>query len=221
MERKYGNRTIVTNELFRGSHQQWEKTWTEVLPVLEGKHCILDAGCGEHLWSASDYEVVGCDKWQSYDDRSARPANVVDVDLCGPWPFESGAFSGVTAIELLEHMENPWHIIREATRIASRFVVLSSPAVLSPLSKKIFAATGELWGFTEAQRRNSKHTTPIFPWQVAMMAKACGWKVRKEWVLRDHLAWASDVVPEAVRGIIDSEPVQESIWLAVLVPEAR
>lgn len=211
-------RRVITNREFRGSEQQWGHAWQCAIPKSEGVGRILDAGCGEHIWIADDYDVVRCDNWQHYEKRSGAPQGVIDVDLEGVWPFDNKTFDGVTLVEVLEHTENPWHVLREAVRVSKSFVLLATPFVMSDLSKALFSRTGVLWGFTDDQRRKSRHITPIFPWQVEMMAEEAGWVVDETWELRASLAWAYDVTPESVHDMIRQKTVRRSAFMARLVP---
>jgi ubiquinone/menaquinone biosynthesis C-methylase UbiE len=43
-------------------------------------------------------------------------------------PFEDGAFEVVTALEVLEHQQDPAALARETIRLASRFVIASVPS---------------------------------------------------------------------------------------------
>jgi 2-polyprenyl-3-methyl-5-hydroxy-6-metoxy-1,4-benzoquinol methylase len=59
------------------------------------------------------------------------------VDLNERWPYRSEAFDYVVCIEAVEHVESPWHMIREANRVLSEggVLFLTTPNVLSIKSR--------------------------------------------------------------------------------------
>jgi SAM-dependent methyltransferase len=88
-----------------------------------------------------------------------RAANLNDPI---PQEFEA-AFNCVTAIELIEHLENPRHLLRQCYRALrpGGILVLSTPNIESPIALAQFLRTGESRWFTEFEYRNDGHITPI------------------------------------------------------------
>ena len=150
-----------------------------MIPAIE-KGKVLDVGCGEHIWSSSGWTISRCDNFEQYlDEERKLPKSVLDVDLNKDWPYVSDEFDGVTAVDVIEHLENIWHFFREATRVSRGFVIIATPNTTSKVSKAIFQRYGRLWSFTENSVRTSHHITPIFLWQIKLAAKKCGWRVDK------------------------------------------
>lgn len=211
-------RHIQSNGCFRGTRDQWELFWGEVLPPL-GEGCrVLDAGCGEHRWTASDFEVVSCDCWQTYKNREEAepPEWVDDVDLDHPWPYPDDSFYAVACLEVIEHLENPWHFTREATRVATDLVVISTPNPCSPLSTALLTQLGRPWGFLPSQLHVNRHLSPVFPWQIELMVERVGWMLEPFRYLDG--VFPPRLVPTALRDLAARRPTSKSM-VAVLRPE--
>lgn len=156
---------------FRGT----ESTWPVILPLLpKGGGTVLDAGSGEHTWSSPGWEVHRCDSGQHYAD-GRRLSGVDVVDLNGMWPYSDRQFTGIIAADVVEHLESMWHFFREAFRVASSFVVISTPNVESMMSRTMFKRSGWLWGFFPQEIEKSGHLTPIFRWQLEKVCQRSGW----------------------------------------------
>ncbi|MEZ6185800.1 MAG: class I SAM-dependent methyltransferase [Planctomycetota bacterium] len=114
----------------------------KVLGILRGFQpgSLLDLGSGRgtFLWPLLEalpwVEVSALDR----DPRRVRDLDAVrqggvtrlsavEGDL-GELPFDDGAFDGVTALEVLEHVDDPARAVRELLRVARRFVVASVPS---------------------------------------------------------------------------------------------
>lgn len=169
----------------RGTVFVWEAIWRMLGPGIKS---VLDAGCGENTWGKEGIVVTRCDNSQVYHDREGRLDGVDDVDLNGRWPYEDDSFDCVVAADVIEHLENPWHFVREATRVSRKTVIISTPNVESVMSRVMFCRTGNLWGFDENERRLSHHITPIFAWQIKKAADQAGWKL-------DSVSYVSLSVP--------------------------
>jgi SAM-dependent methyltransferase len=106
-------------------------------------------------------------------------ARCVRVDLREGTPFENGSFDSILCIECIEHLENPFHLVRELTRILSPGgeVILSTPNVLSTNARSKFFTTGYLPHFDDLACRWQRqvelgfqaHIMPIpFHWLMYM-----------------------------------------------------
>lgn len=93
-------------------------------------------------------EFVECDL---NDDFSTRIARRFDVIL---------------AIEIVEHLENPRHFLREVRLLLKSpgFVLLTTPNIENPLSKAMFVRDGLFQWFTDRNYRSEGHITPISRW---------------------------------------------------------
>jgi 2-polyprenyl-3-methyl-5-hydroxy-6-metoxy-1,4-benzoquinol methylase len=100
---------------------------------------LVDVGCGRgDLWRALSSRFdryCGVDAVR-YDDFPPD-ADFLKVDLDAPgWPLADGEADVVTAVETIEHLENPWEFVRSLARLAKPggWIVVTTPNQLSGLS---------------------------------------------------------------------------------------
>lgn len=106
-----------------------------VAPVLEGGRRILDVGCGEGTIAeiARDRfkDLYGCDLSETaLREASKRGEAGVCADLDGAsLPYRDGSFDCVTCLEVIEHVFDPVHLLKELYRVlrARGQVVLTTP----------------------------------------------------------------------------------------------
>jgi 2-polyprenyl-3-methyl-5-hydroxy-6-metoxy-1,4-benzoquinol methylase len=100
---------------------------------------LVDVGCGGGaLWRALSERF---DSYCGLDavryDGFPSDAEFHQVDLDAPvWPLSDGSADLVTAVEAIEHLENPWAFARALVRLAKPggWVVITTPNQLSVLS---------------------------------------------------------------------------------------
>jgi len=214
-----GSKNVRSRGKLRGSKDAWPIIWDRLLSDRGGS--VLDAGAGEHKWSAPGWSVLGCDNYEKYVGQKREiPEGVVNVDLnAEPWPFEDNQFDGVIAADVIEHLENIWLFFREATRVSKQFVIVTTPNTTSKVSKALFERYGRFWGFTASGVRESNHITPVFPWQVALAAGRAGWRVdRREFINTPYynLPDCPDIMP-----VINKQPGRRGIIIRLASPSAE
>ena len=91
-------------------------------------------------------------------------------------------FDLVIAIEIIEHLENPFRFVRECSKILKPkgLLVLTTPNVESVYSRIVFFMTGRLYSFGEYETVRPAHITPIFNWKLDMMLEEAGFEVVSE-----------------------------------------
>ncbi len=114
----------------------------KVLGVIKGLHpdSLLDIGTGRgaFLWPLMDaFHGLPVTCIDRLDYRTADIHDVAQGGInhlqsirmdAGYLGFKNKAFDGVTLLEVLEHIPDPQPVIREACRVAKRFVILTVPS---------------------------------------------------------------------------------------------
>ena len=129
---KYG----TTNPLFGRLVSAFRSDLDELL-ALASPGSILDVGCGEGVltaeWAehAPNVRVVGVDlddpELQAQWKARRRPNLEFRVAEGSALPFGTGEFDLVAGIEVLEHVANPARTLEELTRVAERWLLISTP----------------------------------------------------------------------------------------------
>jgi len=90
-------------------------------------------------------------------------------------------FDGITAVEIMEHLENPRNFLRECGKLLKDggSMILSTPNVDNPLSKGMFLKSGIFQWFTDYHYDNDGHIMPITQWMMRKMVAEAGFTI--EW----------------------------------------
>jgi SAM-dependent methyltransferase len=115
---------------------------------------ILDMPCGAGAMAgrliAAGFSDVTC---ADIDESSFALDGVrfVKVDLRRSTPFPDGSLDVVICIECIEHLENPFHLVRELARILAQGgeVIISTPNVLSTNARSKFLSAGYFPHFSD------------------------------------------------------------------------
>ncbi|MCS7117636.1 MAG: glycosyltransferase [Thaumarchaeota archaeon] len=92
--------------------------------VLHGRTKILDVGGEDGFLFAGtgwDYTVMDLDVYEVPDGR------FIQHDADTKWPFDNDSFDVVVLGEILEHVERPNFVVKEATRVAKYMVLITVP----------------------------------------------------------------------------------------------
>jgi 2-polyprenyl-3-methyl-5-hydroxy-6-metoxy-1,4-benzoquinol methylase len=145
---KYGS----TNPLVRRLMSGFERSLDELLGVA-APSSLLDVGCGEGVlvqrWAErlGEARVVGIDLEEESIQAgwAGRPAPNLEyrVMTAEHLPFADGEFELASAIEVLEHLPDPEHTLREMARCARAHLLVSVPR--EPLWRMLNMARGAYW----------------------------------------------------------------------------
>jgi SAM-dependent methyltransferase len=109
---------------------------------------VLDAGAGQgalSLWLAQNgFEVTACELQPELFRVPEIPC--LQVDLSRPLPFADAEFDAIACVEVLEHVEDQFSLLREFHRILTPGgrLVLTVPNVLSMAARWMYFWTGFL-----------------------------------------------------------------------------
>jgi SAM-dependent methyltransferase len=113
----------MTDPFLQSGGQSDEALYSWVMSELPSQigGPLLDLGCGKGaflkgLHATGLGDLRGCDG-HAFDGVSSAPFKFIKADLNARLPFVDQQFEVVTAIEVVEHLENPRHLAREIHRI--------------------------------------------------------------------------------------------------------
>jgi len=161
-----------------GMHDQAMALFRQYVPAGSS---VLDIGAGAGAFSRrlknATYAVtaldVDPDKWLSKDIRFVR----LDIDA-GIAASIGERMDAACCLEVIEHVENPWNLLREAAAVLKPHgrLILSTPNVTSFLSRLIFLRTGQFHQFRDADLSYG-HISPITPFELTTIASRLGWRI--------------------------------------------
>jgi len=145
---KYGSANPVVRRLMAAFERDLDGLLERCAPAS-----LLDVGCGEgvvvHRWAQRmrDCRMVGVDlrepSIQAGWERHQAPNLEYRTMQGGDLPFASGEFDVASAIEVLEHVPDPDHTLREMARCATSHLLVSVPR--EPLWRMLNLARGSYW----------------------------------------------------------------------------
>jgi SAM-dependent methyltransferase len=142
---------------------------------------VLDAGAGQGAftsWLAGHgYRVIAL----GIEPSQFRfgEARFVQTNLDQGLPFPDQSVEGIAAIEVLEHLENPLGLIREASRCLQRggWLALTTPNVKSISSRLSFFVRGHHLYFGPNDYEANGHINPVSIDQIRSIAERAGMTV--------------------------------------------
>ena len=155
---------------------------------LPDKARIADLAAGEGAFSIRlrdlGHEVEAVDASSERWKVDSIPVRIADLDseFSSELAAEGGKFDAVVAIEIIEHLENPFRFVRECSKILKPggLLFLTTPNVEAVSSRLIFLYTGRLKAFGAYETVRPAHITPIFKWKLDMILDEAGFEVVHE-----------------------------------------
>jgi 2-polyprenyl-3-methyl-5-hydroxy-6-metoxy-1,4-benzoquinol methylase len=134
--------------------------------LKKGAHILdLASGSGAMCLRLQDLGMMptGCDLvTENFRLHSKVPFTTVNLNEVLPAELHQ-KFDCVLALELIEHLENPRHLLRQCFKALrpGGLLILSTPNIENPISLAQFVRTGEFRWFMPAHYKNDGHITPI------------------------------------------------------------
>jgi 2-polyprenyl-3-methyl-5-hydroxy-6-metoxy-1,4-benzoquinol methylase len=132
---------------------------------------VLDLGSGAGAWAQrlhdASYAVIACDT-EEPQQAFEFPYHKLDLNQNFGDRFGSAEFDAVCLMEVIEHLENPRHVIRQIRPLLKKggILLLTTPNASGLYSRVRFFFTGEMSMFTDEAYVASGHITPLTAWQL-------------------------------------------------------
>lgn len=149
---------------------------------------VVDLAAGEGAFSVKlkelGHEVLAVDA--SRDNWKVEEIDLqiqnLDSEFAEKILNSDNEFDAVVAIEIIEHLENPFRFARECAKLLKPggFFFVTTPNVEAILSRLIFLYTGRLNSFGEYETVRPAHITPIFKWKLDMLLEEAGFEIIRE-----------------------------------------
>jgi 2-polyprenyl-3-methyl-5-hydroxy-6-metoxy-1,4-benzoquinol methylase len=141
---------------------------------------ILDVGAGAGAFTRRllDHGFGNLEAAELRASAFAVPGlPVYPLDLNDAWAGQLlGRFDALVALEVIEHLENPWHFARQCAAAVrpGGWVLWSTPNIESSRSRLEFLLRGEFRFFRAKDFTDCGHITPLTARQVQQIAKQAG-----------------------------------------------
>jgi 2-polyprenyl-3-methyl-5-hydroxy-6-metoxy-1,4-benzoquinol methylase len=169
---------------------------------------ILDIGAGAGAFSRRllDHGFTGV---QAIELR-ARAFQVPDVpvhplNLDGPWASHfAQPFAGAVALEIIEHLENPWHFARQCAAAVKPggVVIVSTPNIESSRSRIEYLLRAEFRFFGQEEYETIGHITSLTSAQMVRAFTQAGLEFLECRPSRHKGMWKPSNPKRAVRALL-------------------
>lgn len=173
------------NQLVERTVSGLHEALVQSLPQLSYDRPILDIGCGTGAWldrlaTMGFRQLHGIDldiKQFRTDKATCSQANLDSDDL----GLGDKKFSLITAIEVIEHLENPGRLLYQVSRHLEQegYFLLTTPNIHSVSCRFKFLLTNKLASFDE--KGDSTHIYPVFLYCLNRILPRYSLEIVKTW----------------------------------------
>lgn len=150
------------------AHEYGLEKIEQLLPSLEPGTVVLDVGCADGTIAqqliARGWEVRGMDVSEAgLESARSKGVPTISADAEKPWPIESGAFSLVLLLDILEHCYDITVVLKEARRVLKEHgsVIIALPNHFDVRQRlEMLFGRGVVHWSERAYPFNSAHTYP-------------------------------------------------------------
>jgi 2-polyprenyl-3-methyl-5-hydroxy-6-metoxy-1,4-benzoquinol methylase len=160
-----------------------------VQKYLSKESRVLDLGAGQGAFSkrlkAIGHDVLAVDGDRENWRLPEVEFQTVDLDLEFAPLIKGVGFDAIVAIEIIEHLENPFSFIRQCAKLLKKDGILfvTTPNVEAINSRVLFLIKGRLNYFDENATLRPAHITPVFNWKLDMALEEANFdKIHDEYI---------------------------------------
>jgi SAM-dependent methyltransferase len=169
------------------------ETIRKVLPdYLAPRSRVVDLGAGQGAFTAwlqeRGHSVLPIDGTGERWKLPEVPLLLTDLNGRFSERIPETGFDACIALELIEHLENPFEFLRECRAVLREggILVVSSPNVEAMPSRMIYLWNGRLRFFSPDETQGH-HLVPLFAWQFEYGLRRAGFEV--DWIGFNRIDW--------------------------------
>ncbi len=161
-----------------------ERVLALIVCYLDKNSEVLDLGAGEGEFTRrlieENYRATAVDGLDIFWQNPQIPLLIanLDAEFASAVSPDGKKYDAVVAIEVIEHLENPFLFLRQCAKLLrpDGLLFITSPNVESITSRIIFLYTGRLKSFGENETLRPAHITPVFKWKFDLAFEEAGFE---------------------------------------------
>lgn len=196
---------------------------TERLPKIANDAPILDIGCGSGAWlqrlGRMGYKnLFGVEKQELPVEIKNAVFFRANVDL-NDWNLSERRFGLITAIEVIEHLQNQGHFLYNVSRYLDRggYFLLTTPNIHSINARLRFFIQGQMKSFDH--KGDPTHIYPVLLPCLKKQLSACSMTIVRQWGYPEQGSLVSKVSTQIISRFFEFllPKIQEGDTLCLLI----